>query len=201
MEHLLDTVERTLRSTNRFARRFWAPWKTNQTISQMAFVFCFSRRARLLGVGNLLDFFRVADITPLPYVHPSTLVFAEDQMYVIDWFRKVLYHHDARKGLPITLVENIPNNFISGCAISEKFLFTLDGFRPSIAARFGRRSHVIKQFPTPVDGRLVSSNEIVLVGDEEERKFHIGADTETNKSEYRLPDVTVTSLYYFKNRL
>jgi hypothetical protein len=206
MEHLLERVERTLHPGSAFRRPSiinisWQPFYHRRHAWLM------TAGALLLGAAFLI--YMVAQspkAIALPYTHPSTLVFASDRVYIIDWFRKVLYQHSYKTDLPILQVENIPNNFITGCALSDKYLWTLDGFNHQILQHSLANDHrVLKQFPSPgkKPAGLFWDGSDLWSSDEDEKKIyrHYGTDPETIKNEYSFSGLNITSLYYRENRL
>jgi hypothetical protein len=129
-----------------------------------------------------------------------------DKVYIVEWFRKALYEHRFAKGFPIVQVENIPNNFLSGVAFSDKYLWTLDAFgHQFIQHSLGSDHRVLKSFPTPGSkpAGLYWDGTDIWSADLGEKKIyrHFGTDPESIKAEYGFTNFAVTSLYFKLNRL
>jgi hypothetical protein len=161
MERLLSRVERTLTSGEE--RPFLSGWRRERPsiinigwdasptrYNALRKKILIAAAVALSALAIYTHFLRVPTTTPLPYIHPSTIAFVGDKVYIVEWFRKALYEHRFAKGFPIVQVENIPNNFLSGVAFSDKYLWTLDAFgHQFIQHSLGSDHRVLKSFPTP----------------------------------------------------
>ncbi len=218
MERLLSRVERSLHSSEERSRIF-SGWRmerpsiinigwdgSHETLRRWRGLGLAAAAALLIIGGAYSHFFRIADVTPLPYIHPSTIAFVDDKAYIVEWFRKALYEHRLEKDFPINQVENIPNNFLSGVAFSDKHLWTLDAFGKQFLQHSLSGDHrVLKSFPTPADkpAGLYFDGTDIWSADLSEKKIyrHHAADPESIKMEYGFANFNVTSLYFKQNRL
>lgn len=168
-----------------------------------------------IGLGGLLlagviyfvfSFSSVDPVTPLPYLHTSGLVVADNRVYIIDWFRKALYVHALKKGLPIIQVENVPNDFLTGFSFSNKYFWTLDGFNHQfLFHEQNTEHHVFKKVPTPANkpvGLYFDGTDLWSMDDEKKILYrHHGNDLEDIKEKYTLPKTNLTAFAIQKNRL
>jgi hypothetical protein len=213
----LSRVEHTLRASEERPRLFsgWSrerpsiiniSWDGHERFRSVRRTGLGLAAAALIIGGLYFQFVRVPFSTPLPYIHPSTIAFVNDKVFIVEWFRKALYEHRFQKGFPIQQVENIPNNFLSGVAFSDKYLWTLDAFGKQILQHSLASDHrVLKSFPTP-GGRpagLFWDGTDIWTADLDEKKIyrHFGNDPETVRTEYGFSNFSVTSLYFKENRL
>lgn len=216
MEKLMSRVENTLRITEEKPRFFSThrhrpsiiniPWNDRERYGGAFKLLGVVAVLLLAGFVFYMEAVRIDDRTSLPYIHPSTIVFADEKIYIVEWFRKVLYHHSYKKGLPIEQVENIPNNFLSGVAFSDKHLWTLDAFNHQLLQHsLGSDHRVLKTFPTPgpQPAGLFWDGADLWSSDLEKKKIyrHHGADPESIKAEYAFTDFNASALYYKENRL
>lgn len=218
LERLLKRVEKSLAAGEPKPRLSWnwgmgdpsvitvsrTPWRVKIRNSVKIILLL-----ALLGFGGFAAYvglFSVAHTTPVPYAHPASVFFKGETILIADWFRKTLYVHADKKGLPILSVENLPNNFITGFAMSDSKIWTIDGLNQTIFEHALSIDHrVTKKSATPGkkpaglywDGTHLWSADI----DTKKLYQHHANDLESILNEYDLPDVKITAFHLKENRL
>lgn len=166
----------------------------------------------LLAAGGIGAYMAVATYlspaayTPLPYVHTTGAQVFNEKLYVVDWFRKALYIHKLKRGLPLEAVENIPNDFVTGFSTTEKVLWTINGFNPKILQHTLNPEHdVAREFGSP--GRkpigLSLDGTDLWTADADERVIyrHNAVDPDEILDQFPLPAVTLTAIEIKDNRV
>ncbi len=153
-----------------------------------------------------LYFFTTPKEISLPYGHTLGPVILGDKIYISDWFRKALYVHKLKRGLPLLSVENLPNSFATGLAFDAKSVWTLDSIERKFLKHAITADHQVNaSFDTPGkkpmglfhDGTDLWSSDL----DEKKLYQHRGNDIEDIKDEYAIPEIALTSLAMRNNRV
>ncbi len=214
---LLSRVEKTLRmaeqKTSRFAYRDEKPpliqiaWQPPMVKFKKYLMRSLLAIGLLAGGGLLFNLItQVSPITALPYAHTAGLFVDTQKIYVVDWFRKALYIHAKKKGLPILAVENIPNGFVTGFALTRKSLWTLDGFNREIIEHALSEDHralskVAAPGKKPV-GLFWDGMDFWTTDSESKILYHHrGTEVTDIMDQFNLPDVTVTDFYLKEKKL
>ncbi|MFN0117996.1 MAG: hypothetical protein ACKVQC_06895 [Elusimicrobiota bacterium] len=88
--------------------------------------------ATVLCLFFFISIFKTQYPVKLPYTHATGLVIEGDKIYIVDWFRKALFTHEFKKGLPIVNIDSIQTALASGLAKSDQFFWTLDALNKKI---------------------------------------------------------------------
>jgi hypothetical protein len=218
LETLLQRVERTLRDAEKKPRGLsFSDWDKPRIVNVSWFSFRERMRRRffiVLPVVGLVAFGvwfgllknRVATVTDLPYPHPSCLDITNGKVYIVDWFRKALFVHEFKAGLPLLSVENLPNNFVTGLAFNNKSFWTLDGFSQKIIEHaFSNEHRVMGSVPSPGKksvGLLWDGTDLWTADLEGKKLYRLyGNDISTIRNQYTLPAGSATAFYLKNNRL
>jgi hypothetical protein len=141
--------------------------------------------------------------TPLPYAHVIGPIMSQNKIYCADWFRSNLYVHKIEKGLPIVAAENIPNSLVTGLAVTNVNLWTIDGVANRILQHALTPEHlVLHSYPTPgtrprglfFDGIDLWSGDAGL----QIIYRHQGTDVTAIKDQYHFNDVALTSFQIYR---
>jgi hypothetical protein len=221
MAELLARAERAIRASERKGGgrvdplMFGSPpppvmsldWKPTGWLKNRALIIYGSISLLAMGlITSVYLFYRLPAISSLPYLHTSGLIVKNNKVYVVDWFRKALFAHRASRGLPILSVENIPNEFLTGIAFSEKSFWTLDGFHHQLIEHAMNTEHLVnRRVATPGSkpvGLFFDGTDLWSMDDGTKTLYrHRGNDVEDIKDKYTLPNMNLTALAIFKNRL
>lgn len=151
-------------------------------------------------------FFTSPRLIDLPYGHTLGPVIIGDKIYISDWFRKALYVHQLKRGLPLLSVENLPNSFATGLAFDAKSVWTMDSIERKFLKHALTADHQVNaSFDTP--GKkpmgLFHDGTDLWSADLEEKKLyqHRGNDIEDIKDEFVIPDITLGALAMRNNRV
>jgi hypothetical protein len=159
----------------------------------------------LFGLSFWASQWRVLQ-TPLPYAHTIGPVVADGNIYIMDWFRKILFVHKNNSALTITSVEAMPNNLATGIAMSEKTVWTLDGLDLKLNLHTPTVDHQVTSSIAAPDTHPVGlyfDGTDLWSADQDAYKLlrHRGNDVEEIRDTVPLPDSTITSFLLNKTQL
>ncbi len=158
-----------------------------------------------IGIAFWFAVWRVVQ-TPLPYSHTLGPVMFHQRIYIMDWFRKILFTHKDDAGLTIIAVEALPNNLATGMALSEKTLWTLDGLDLKLNLHAPTLDHqVLSAIAAPQTkpvGLFFDGTDLWSADQDALKLFkHRGNDVEEIRDNFPLPDLTITSFFLDRNQL
>lgn len=218
LEDIIARVEKTLQMADRETGLFSGFGRRRPSIINASWFPLRQRLSRLMGpflfiatVSAAAAYFIFAPITfptqtSLPYTHVAGPVFADGKVYLVDWFRKTLYVHSARRGMPIVSVETMPNNFVTGLAISNSYIWTADGLGRSILQHATTPDHrvslkVDSPGAKPV-GLFWDGNSLWSADAETKTLYrHQGNDIEIVNDQYAVPEAGITAFVLKENRV
>jgi len=217
MESLLSRVERELKTSgiNRRTSLFDDIDPAIINVSSRSLKAKFKKTIAFLGAAgiilgavytSLIFPNQLAFRTALPYSHASGILAVKNKLYLTDWFRKALYVHEIKRGLPIISVENIPNNFITGLALSDKNLWTVDGFDNKIIRHSLTEDHqAIEKFPVPGPkpaGLFWDGADLWTADNQTKILYQLKVtDIESPFNQYQFPQINVTSFFLDRSKV
>jgi hypothetical protein len=144
--------------------------------------------------------------TPIPYAHTLGPIIANHNIYIMDWFRKMLFVHKDDAELTIKSVETLPNNLATGIAMSEKTLWSLDGLDLKLNLHTTSVDHQVTSSVAAPDTKPVGlffDGTDLWSADQDAYKLyrHRGNDVEEIRDTFPLPDMTITSFLFKKTQL
>lgn len=216
LAQLMAEMERELKEAARKSKPFPFVFHDKPEVLQLPWQGEAAKRwldPRKLAVGALLIFtsaffyshHMAVGVAPLPYAHTLGPIVWENKIYIVDWFRKALYVHKNASKLPILSVEPLLNNLLTGVAFSEKTIWTLDSLDRKILLHAVTPDHqLVKSISAPgtKPAGLFYDGSDLWSADQSARTLyrHHGNDLEDIKDEFPLPELTVTSIAFHKNR-
>ncbi len=182
------------------------PWRTAKFSSKKIIVGALSLVSlSLCGVALYMST-SMGRVTSLPYSHTAGLSMTSQKVYVVDWFRKAMYVHLRKKGLPLVSIENIPNGFVTGFALTGKSLWTVDGFGSQLLEHsLSEDHHVLNKYPAPGKkpvGLFWDGFDFWTTDSENKTLYRLrGNDVTEVIDQFTLPHVTVTDFYLKDKKL
>ncbi|MCB4757450.1 MAG: hypothetical protein LHV69_10550 [Elusimicrobia bacterium] len=160
------------------------------------------------GLGYLFwtTYIRIKPVTALPYPHTSGLIIKDNKVYIVDWFRKALFVHTLKAGFPLAAIDNFPNPFSTGFVMTNKILFSINGFDSKILEHaLTSDHHVLNEIPFPggKPSSLFWDGQDIWAFDKGEGKLiqFQGTDFGEVKSQHSLSNVSATAIQVVNNRV
>lgn len=181
------------------ARPFFANTIKNETRGLAVGLF-------LLIAGMAYSYLNAVTTVRLPYTHTLGPIVVNNQVYIMDWFRKALYIHGDAMGLPILSVEFLPNDLATGFALSDKTVWSIDSFNAKILLHNTSPDHQVNNSVSTPETKPVGlffDGTDLWSADQDSKKLyrHRGNDVEEIRDTYQLPDMTITAFAFQRNRL
>lgn len=161
----------------------------------------------MIALGWGVAFFRYPGaVTTLPYNHTTSLTVFQNKIYIVDWFRKALYIHANRRGMPLVSVENLPNDFVTGLGLAGSRMWTANGLRSEFIEHELSSEHpVIDRVPAPgtgMTGLFFDGLDLWSADDGEKILYRFrGSDVSETKETYRFEKISPIAFAINKGRV
>jgi len=87
----------------------------------------------------------------LPYSNPTSLLWQDEKLWVLDWYTQSIYVHELRGNeLPIVKTYHLPDGHITGMALVDGMLYTSNSWTKTISKhKLDNFLTVVARFPSP----------------------------------------------------
>lgn len=159
----------------------------------------------VVGLSSYI-FLRTPAPVSLPYSHTAGLVVTPQKIYVVDWLRKALFVHRNSLGFPLISVENMPNDFLAGLAITKSKVVSLNSFSMQVVEHDTSPEHLVTDHHvapgTQASAMYYDGNDLWMADDGGKKLFQFhGLDAGETKEEFHFAGIAVTGLVVEEGRV